>query len=184
MLDGAIPLHVQHQLMVESRYLAELSQQIEDAKLRNEQIYLDMKRTFGKWDTEIDKINKTSPYWLKSEQVAQIVVDSLHFLDAKLYNLLAFTVMPNHEHTVFKPLMNELGEYVPISKIMHSWKRYSAVEANRILNRSGKFWQHENYDHFARDANELERIVNYVKNNPVKAGLVKDWRDWPWTYVR
>jgi hypothetical protein len=34
-----------------------------------------------------------------------------------------------------------------------------------------------------RDEDELERIVLYIINNPVKAGLVDDWNDWPFTYV-
>ncbi len=67
---------------------------------------------------------------------------------------------------------------------MHSLKRYTAYEANQILGRSGAFWQHESYDHFARDEKELERIIKYVLYNPVKAGLVDDWKSWKWTYCK
>ncbi|NCF65975.1 MAG: hypothetical protein GWP61_08370 [Chloroflexi bacterium] len=35
---------------------------------------------------------------------------------------------------------------------------------------------------FARDQDELRRIVKYVLNNPVAAGLVDEWQDWPWSY--
>ncbi len=65
---------------------------------------------------------------------------------------------------------------------MHMLKGYSAHEANGVLKRQGKFWQAESYDHFVRDGAELERIIYYVVNNPVKAGLVDDWDQWPWTY--
>ena len=44
--------------------------------------------------------------------------------------------------------------------------------------------QHESYDHVVRDGEELDRIIAYVLNNPVKAGLVKNWRQWKWSYVR
>jgi REP element-mobilizing transposase RayT len=67
---------------------------------------------------------------------------------------------------------------------MHSLKRHTAHEANLILGRDGTFWQHENYDHFARDEAELERIIKYVLYNPVKAGLVKEQKDWKWTYCK
>ena len=68
--------------------------------------------------------------------------------------------------------------------IMKSLKGYTAYEANRILGRKGEFWEAESYDHFVRDDAELARIINYVLNNPVKAGLVKDWRDWKWNWRR
>ncbi len=67
---------------------------------------------------------------------------------------------------------------------MHNIKRNSAKLANAALGRSGAFWQHESYDHFARDEAELERIIKYVIYNPVKAGLVDDWTKWKWTYCK
>jgi hypothetical protein len=70
------------------------------------------------------------------------------------------------------------------SVILHSLKRHTAREANRLLNRTGSFWEHESYDHYVRDRAEWERIVNYVINNPVKAGLVADWSKWPYSYHR
>ncbi len=67
---------------------------------------------------------------------------------------------------------------------MHSLKRYVASEANQLLGREGTFWQHENYDHVVRDEGEWRRIVKYVINNPVAAGLVKQWEDWEWTFCK
>jgi putative DNA methylase len=63
---------------------------------------------------------------------------------------------------------------------MHSLKSYSAHEANKILNRAGTFWQAESYDHWVRDADELERIIHYIRANPVKAELVQCPEDWYW----
>jgi len=34
-----------------------------------------------------------------------------------------------------------------------------------------------------RNEREFTRILAYIVNNPVKAGLVDEWRDWPYTYV-
>lgn len=67
---------------------------------------------------------------------------------------------------------------------MQSLKGYTAHEANKILNRTGQFWEEESYDHEVRNDEELDRIVKYVLNNPVKAGLVKDWREWQWSWLR
>jgi REP element-mobilizing transposase RayT len=71
-----------------------------------------------------------------------------------------------------------------LSLILFSIKRYTAREANNILGRTGAFWQHESYDHIVRDGNELSRIIRYVKENPMKARLVNDWKDWKWLYVK
>ena len=67
---------------------------------------------------------------------------------------------------------------------MPSIKRHTALEANRLLQRSGAFWQDESYDHYFREEGEWARTVGYVLNNPVKAGLVKHWQDWPWSWRR
>ena len=54
---------------------------------------------------------------------------------------------------------------------MHSLKSYTANKANEALGGMGAVWQGESYDHWVRDFEELERIVNYIKMNPVRAGL-------------
>ncbi len=73
--------------------------------------------------------------------------------------------------------------YTALSRAMRLLKGKSAALCNRVLGRSGPFWQHESYDHVVRDAREYERILAYIANNPVKAGLVEDWQDWPYTFV-
>jgi REP element-mobilizing transposase RayT len=62
-------------------------------------------------------------------------------------------------------------------------KGYTARKANEILGRSGTFWEAESYDHQVRDQGEYLRIIKYVIENPVKACLVRNWRDWEWTWV-
>jgi REP element-mobilizing transposase RayT len=138
------------------------------------------------------------PTWLKDEAVAQIVADALHYRDGKIYRLDAYSIMSNHVHTVFAPFLSErdvrevllpeglrfFSKNPPLDVIMKSLKGYTAWECNRTLQRKGTFWQAESYDHIVRDSGEFNRIVNYVLNNPVKAGLVRDWRDWKWNYCR
>ena len=51
------------------------------------------------------------------------------------------------------------------------------------LKRKGKFWQKDSYDHFIRDEKELTDTINYIAQNPVKAGLVKSWEYYAHTYV-
>ena len=129
---------------------------------------------------------------LADPRVAELVAGNLHHGDGRLYTLLAYCVMPNHVHAVFvphepdderpEPADLEIAPAGPLTRIMHSLKSYTAHEANRILERTGPFWQRESYDHWVRDDEELLRVVEYVVRNPVTAGLAERFEDWPWTW--
>jgi REP-associated tyrosine transposase len=144
--------------------------------------------------------------------VAAIVDEALRHRGGAIYRLDAYCVMPNHAHAVFAPFLTEelaqelanktirrkraaRNQLLPaemdeetckfvLSSIMDSLKGWTARRSNRALNRQGQFWQRESYDHVIRNHSEWKRIVNYVVNNPVKAGLVTDWQDWKWSYRR
>ncbi len=126
--------------------------------------------------------------WLGQPEIALMLRENLYHHDGQKYVLHAYCIMPNHVHVLFTPRMpcNEgvVGEVSdaasPLSSIMHSMKSYTANEANRILKRTGAFWQSESYDHWVRDDGELERVVNYIRGNPVSAGLVSRHEDWRW----
>ena len=154
----------------------------EEGQERQKQAELNTRRAFGRWDVALDKA-KNGPHWLANPEVASIVVEALHYRHGRVYDLVAFCLMPTHVHLVCTPLQREDGTYHALNRILQSLKRYTAREANKILQRQGAFWQAENYDHFVRNVAELTRIIQYVINNPVKANLVSDWEAWPWTYV-
>ena len=65
---------------------------------------------------------------------------------------------------------------------LSSGRLSTARFCNLELNRSGNFWQHESYDHVVQTEEELSRTILYILNNPVKAGLVTDGKDWKYTY--
>ena len=156
---------------------------IGDHQERERRGYVEERRHFARWDTELDAARSGS-LWLSDAQVGDLVAEALHYRDGRAYGLQAFCIMPNHVHTVFTPLPEGADSYYAVSTVMHSLKRYTARQANVLLGRRGNFWQHENYDHVVRDEEELERIIGYVLNNPVKAGLVQHPEDWRWTYCR
>jgi REP element-mobilizing transposase RayT len=92
--------------------------------------------------------------------------------------------MSNHVHAVFRLFdKNEVEKPKYLEDIMHSIKRFSAYEINKILNRSGHFWQVESYDRWVRNDEEQHRIIEYVLNNPVKAKLCQKPLDWKWTFL-
>jgi len=111
---------------------------------------------------------------LRNPAIAALVADTLRHFDNQRYRLFAWCVMPNHVHVVVRFFPGQT-----LASVVHSWKSFTAKQANRILESRGAFWQKEYYDHLIRDEHEFESAVQYVADNPVKAGL----RDWKWVWV-
>ena len=90
----------------------------------------------------------------------------------------------NTPHVLIVPLVQDDGNIFPISHIIYTWKKYTATAINKVLGKKGSLWQKESYDSLIRNENGLGQALEYIVNNPVKAGLVEDWRDWKGTYVK
>ena len=132
----------------------------------------------SKFETYLD-LAKAGNRFLEIPEVAQIVCDSMHYLNNKEYSLICYCVMPNHVHIVF----DHFGYKRQIREIMKSIKGFSGSQSNKLLKRKGDFWYHENYDRVVRNQKELENVISYVIENPVKSGLVTNWEDWKFTYL-
>jgi putative transposase len=116
--------------------------------------------------------SQEGPQWLVREEIAKIVEDVLHRQDCDLHG---YVIMPNHVHVLLAPKISP-------SRLMQSIKGTSAREANKLLGISGKpFWQHESYDHLVRTAEEFRKILKYIENNPVKAGLAATPETYRWS---
>ena len=136
------------------------------------------KKFFAIYDNALHENIKIQ--YLENEEIAELVGDAMKFYHEEEYFLIAYCIMSNHVHFVFHYYENATRS---ISEIMKSIKGYTARKANIILGRTGNsFWQHESYDHIIRDNQELDNIIDYVKMNPVKAGLIDDWQKWKYTY--
>jgi REP element-mobilizing transposase RayT len=119
--------------------------------------------------------------WLENPNVAAAVRESMLYFAGTRYELLGYVIMPNHVHWVFRPLATwtEHAGSRPVREIiLHSFCRQTARICNRILGRTGRFWQHESYDRVVRDQAELQRIIDYIERNPVKASLCDRPEQW------
>src|SRR5882724_6470193 len=115
---------------------------------------------------------KTGPMWLQDDRVAQLVAEAILYGDSVHYRLYAWVIMPNHVHAVFDPLHE-------LAAIMRWLKGRAARKANRVLGRADEtFWQDESFDHWIRSPNEFQRTIEYVENNPVRAGLAATPAEW------
>ena len=147
------------------------------------------KRYFAQVDAYLDSA-RHGPRWLTQSECAAIVMECLHELDPAHYHLHAFCLMSNHIHLLFDqegipepPARRDGKTYTALSQVLRLLKGKTAALCNRQLGRKGAFWQHESYDHVVRNVREYERIQAYIVNNPVRAGLVENWQDWPYLFV-
>jgi REP element-mobilizing transposase RayT len=111
----------------------------------------------------------------KRPDLAKIVADALRFWDGKRCDMYAWCVMPNHVHAVFRTIPP-----VTLTTLFSSWKSFTVHRINLKLDRFGRIWQPEYYDHLIRNELERQRAIRYVQENPIKAGLV----NWPWVFVK
>ncbi len=178
-LKGSVPKHIAQALLEEyereNLIIKNLSKISERKLLLNE----NQNNYFEDFDNYLDT-QSTGPHWLRIAKIAELVGEAIEFRDGTHYNLIAYCIMSNHVHMIFTVQRDD----IPLYKILGSLKRHAARQANILLNREGAFWQAESYDHLIRDRNELSRTIDYVLNNPVKANLISNWRDWKYSYVK
>ena len=131
---------------------------------------------------------------LANKFCAEIVAENWKYFDSKRYELFAYVIMPNHVHLLVKTF-----EEYPIGGLVKTWKSFSAKAIRKLFREGGAdyqsalpaillndnpFWQREYWDRFIRDEKHFNCAINYILENPVKAGLVNSWQDWPWNYCK
>jgi REP element-mobilizing transposase RayT len=174
-LAGSLPLTVINQLRVIRNQLTRRKTLLAGGWTKDNRV-MEYKRLFAKVDAILDKA-QTGPLWLKQTGVAALVQQALLVKYAHLYTLWSYVVMANHLHVFLKPKDDSA-----IGSITKYLKGHTAREANKLLHRTGQpFWQDESFDHWSRDRVEFFRIVEYIENNPVKAGLVETPEAWVWS---
>jgi REP element-mobilizing transposase RayT len=126
---------------------------------------------------------------LREPAVAALVQGAFWHFDGLRYRLLAWVVMPNHVHVLFQPMNNWA-----VAKIVAAWKKFTARgicdfrkarnagNANLLIGANPTpVWHPEYWDRFIRNDRHFEQTVEYIHQNPVKAGLVGRPEDWRWS---
>ena len=114
-----------------------------------------------KIDQHLDQSTKGS---CLNDKVIDEIKTYFRSYDKELFDIVAFCIMPNHVHILFK-------QKKPLSEVMRVIKGGSAHIANNTLERKGKFWAGKYYDTVIRDENHFNAVYTYIKNNPQKANL-------------
>jgi len=98
---------------------------------------------------------------LSQAQYKTLVEDTIRHFDKQQYRLDEFIVMPNHVHVLTTPFANHT-----LSKIVQAWKSVSSHAINKVLHRRTPFWQKESFDHIVRNADQMTRFRQYIRDNP------------------
>lgn len=117
---------------------------------------------------------------LRDGECAGIVQQAFLHGEGKRYQLLGWTIMPNHVHVLIRP-----SEGWDLARIVHSWKSFTA---HAILKTSagaagfphgGPVWHREYWDRFIRDEGHFQDTMAYIAMNPVRAGICAEPTRWP-----
>ena len=122
----------------------------------------------------VDREKEQGP--LTGTPLAQALLDSARFYEIKeRWYITLFLLMPDHLHALLSFASDE-----SMSKIVGDWKHFQTRKL-RII------WQEGYFDHRLRDDERGEQLsakMNYVRHNPVAAGLCIRTEDWPWIIER
>jgi len=109
---------------------------------------------------------------LTDKQLGQAILESARFYEAKqLWHITIFLLMPDHLHA-----MLSFGHEKQMSQVIRNWKRFHDRE-HKIT------WEENYFDHRLRDDERGEQLsakMDYIRQNPVVAGLCEDANEWPW----
>ncbi len=76
--------------------------------------------------------------------------------------------MANHVHAIVRPLFDQLH---PLEDILGGWKQYSSNNNNAARVTKGPWWLDESFDRLIRDEEHLWKAIQYIGNNPDRAGV-------------
>jgi REP element-mobilizing transposase RayT len=100
------------------------------------------------------------------------------------YRLRAAVVMPDHVHVILTPLIDETRRtIIPLVEIMKAIKGASSHAINHRTGSQAKIWQEESFDRVIRSSESLDAKVAYILENPVRRGLVSNWREYHWVWL-
>jgi putative transposase len=152
-------------------------------------VYLDRKYFYRRTLSHILKDNRavfvtfaTFKRWRIPEPSRDLVLTCCRQLHGIEINLHVVVVMPDHIHLLFTPLRNSEGWVWSLPQILRLIKGRSARLLNKNLRRSGPVWQDEFFDHVLRGSECLLKKSDYIRQNPVRAGLVSKAEDYPWLW--
>ena len=127
---------------------------------------------------------------LKTPQAAQCIIENWKHFHSHRYDLIAWVVMPNHVH-----VMIHVYPEIQLGRIVQSWKGFTGKRIAQFVGEQARtragargsqepsksIWMREYWDRFIRDETHFLNAIDYIHQNPVKAGLAASPEQWPWS---
>ncbi len=160
--------------------------------IRRERLRMIRKRLFVDYNDALHQALYGHCYF-SNPALAQIVADTLHQFDGSLYTLWAYTILPNHVHVLFdtniqlphEPALIDLESYecTALQDILRQVKNTSGQSINQALQRNGRLWQRENFDHWICTEQEFDNIVKFIQQDGTQGGLADEAKE-EWSYYK
>lgn len=87
-----------------------------------------------------------------------------------------YVIMPDHVHFLCSPGNDSKS----LSDFMKFWKEWTAKKICHECGIDGHIWQREFFDHLLRNEESYVQKWDYILNNPVRAGLIRNAAELPW----
>lgn len=170
------------------------------------------KQLFASYDEALG-LEKYGHLYLKDAALAHIVAEEIRRHDGTDYDLLAYSILPNHVHLLLdlghppdeEPILDDLESLLhnPLRNIVQKIQASTESPLKKTLRLLGahldsstfqkhstkgsvhfkdKFWHERSFDFQVFDSTTFKKIAQFILQNPVKAELVRDWADWPFSY--
>ena len=146
-----------------------------------------MKRTFGRRPPRLEHVFATSPLYFvtfcrherqrflaKDEVHTAFVVFAKRAEKASIVAVGRYVIMPDHIHLFVRGDYNfRLGPWIGALK-------QALARAAKLSRAKRQIWEEGFFDHVLRSEESYSQKWNYVRENPVRAGLVSSAADWPY----
>lgn len=117
------------------------------------------------------------------EKARELVLQHCLYEHGRRIELHAAVIMPDHVHLLFTALRDEKGWSIPVHEIMKAIKGTSARDVNKLLGVAGPLWQEESFDHVLRSNESFQEKLEYIRQNPIRRGLVAEPEDYRWLWL-
>jgi putative transposase len=89
--------------------------------------------------------------------------------------IFAYVIMPEHLHILVYPRNTTLTD------VLRNFKSKTAFELRKSGRSEGAVWQPRFFDFVCRRVRDFWSKVEYIRRNPVEAGLAKNSDEWKWS---
>ncbi|MBR9978733.1 MAG: hypothetical protein KFH87_11670 [Bacteroidetes bacterium] len=124
-----------------------------------------------------------APGLLRHPHIADTAQRALLALDGVLCRIDAFVILPTHVHVLFMQRSGLRGGPVP-AQVAEAFKATVLQEATRLLPRHGAFWERNDFHRYLTEEASLRDAVRFIRDAPVRGGLVETPFEWEWLYIR